>query len=274
MTTPFRHPAPATPTTGYVLFRGSAPSAEAIVETLTPAFGDQISRSELQVQQGPSIDTVVLKSGPMTALIAPVASRLNPELIRRTVHPAWWGPNGDDALTQDSHVIVTVMHGIRREDARIQGYEEAGLWSAVAARVAQMSGAVSVIEVTPNISVPASRYVEVVTTGRATEEMPVDLWASVWTVPGSNPGTATVFTRGLAGFGHADLMIRDSEEDLGQAIRILGALARMIILQGARLNAGESIGVSDMEQRGVVAAASPYHGDDVLEVGPPRPMAV
>lgn len=269
----FTHPPLVTPTTGYVLFSGAPPAPEDLLGVLREGFGDQVSLTELPVRSGDQVGTAVVRLGPLTALVAPVEGPLNPDLVRRTAHPAWWGQSGEDPVRHGSHVIISVMRGVTHTDARAQGFEEAGLWSAVAARVAQLDGATAVLAVTAAVSVPASRYVELVTSGRATQEMPVDLWVSVWALRNED-GTVTVFTHGLDGFGHADLVVNNSTEEPGSLIRLLGGVARMVVVQGARLVPGESVSTSPLEQRAVKAVTSPRHSNKVLEIGPPLPMAV
>ncbi len=266
MAASFAHPAPASPVVGFVLFAQAAPSASAVQDALRDEFGDAVAVQVVEVEGKGPVETVVVAADGVTALCTPVDASLPEAEVLRACHPVWWRDDPDAVRDHRSHVIVTTLHAGPTADPRAQALRESTVFSLVAARVAALPDAVAVYAGAAGIALPAEAYRRTVEASVEAEQLPVELWASVWLIPEAD-GSHSAYTLGLDTFGHTDLVVEHSRRHPSDLYHLLFSLAAHVIATGTPLQPGNSVGTSANERLPLRARHSGIHNRVVLEVG-------
>lgn len=262
----FTHPGVASPVVGFALYAGAAPAASAVLEVLREEFGDAVTSRLLEVEGKGAVDTVIVAAEGVTVLCTPVDAPLPADEVLRACHPVWWREARDAVADHHSHLIITALHAGAAPEPRTQSLRESTMFSVVAANAAALPGAVAVYAGSAGLAVPAEAYRRTVDASIEAEELPVELWASVWLIPEADE-THSAYTLGLDAFGHADLVVEHSRRHPSDLYHLLISLAAHVIATGAQFQPGNTVGTSAEEQLPLRARHSGIHNRMVLEVG-------
>jgi len=241
----FAHPAPAAQFAGFALFADEAPTLEAARSWLYAEFGDAMTAAEVPVGDD-VVPALVLDAAAARVLVASVPSAVPDDVALNACHPVWWSdptPVGQHR----GHVVITT---VRPEDQPVDHdllLAEAVTLSTVAALLLELPGALGLYYGNAGITFPAEPYVQLIRESLEHGQLPTDAWISTW-LARDDADRIGGCTLGLASFGHADLLIEDSERSASDVYQLLHSLAGQLIASGYALLPGATVGPTEDEQ--------------------------
>lgn len=248
MTTGFTHPTPAPQFAGFALFADAAPTLDAARAALEEEFADAISVTEVPVG-AEMLPALILDAAAAQVLVAPVGSPVPDDAALNACHPVWWTDPAPVAGHR-GHVVITTLRPEGDAPDHDLLLAEAVTLSTVAALLLEMPGALGLYYGNAGITFPAEPYVQLIRESLEHGQLPTDAWISTWLARGDDDRVGGC-TLGLASFGHADLLVEDSERPPSDVYQILHGLAGQLLASGYELMPGATVGPTEAEQHPV-----------------------
>lgn len=238
----FHHPDPTPGGASFVLFAGP-PETDALVAALASALTDV----EVLDAAGadPGVDAVIVgRLGPDEVLVVPVGVPVPDDEALAACHPVWWDDPSPVADHAGHAMVVVRSEDDDSEDARTRALRQAMTQSVAVAALLALPDAVGVHVSAAGATFPPREYVDVLAAARSARHVPVDLWVTTWLEP-HDDDSVSGYTRGLTTFGHADLVVEDSDREPSAVYNLLASLAEHVVMTGERLDPGHTIGWDD-----------------------------
>jgi hypothetical protein len=209
----------------------------------------------LQPQERPGVMTLEVDRSAVG--LALVSKPLAWEELAGPCAAAWYWPQAAAAFRRHAaHLVAAVLSGGRD---RLRG--ALGLTAVVAAA----AGAAEALGIYwgPGrlVHAPAAFFEESLHLGR--ENLPLNLWIDFRLLENDDQ-THSLFTTGLAAFGHREVEIWDSRQPPQFLRDCAYNVAHHLLEKGAALKAGETIGISDDER--IAITVEPSRWDSALRV--------
>lgn len=246
----FTHPQPTSQFAGFALFPGEPPTLDAAGSALEDEFGDGISVTEVSVG-GLTVAALIVDTPAARVLVSPVAGPVPDDAALNACHPVWWTDPAPVADHQ-GHVVLTT---VRAEGAEVHHdllLAEAVAVSTVAAVLLELPEAIGLYFGNAGITFPAEPYTQLIRESLEHGQLPTDAWISTWLARDEDDRVGGC-TLGLASFGHADLLVEDSERTASEVYALLHGLAGQLIASGYGLMPGATVGPTEAEQHPVSA---------------------
>ena len=223
-------------------------AAVALTDDVLPAAGDVLGRLHAHWPQIPAVAEPAVRPGVLifnleddAAGVALLPKPLPWEDLAGPCAAAWYWPQAEQAFRQHrTHLIATLM---TRSHDRIQS---ALHLTALVAAAAESSSAAGIYW-NPGrlVHAPAAFLQESLAMSR--EDLPLNLWIDFRILP-EPEGGHSLFTTGLAAFGHRELEIWQSRQSPQFLRDCAYNVVHYVLQRGAALKANETIGLSDEER--------------------------
>ena len=213
------------------------PSTEQVLQVLSQHWPEMPAVAE--PQQRPGVMTFALDDDLVG--IALIPKPLPWKDMAGPCEAAWYWPQAADAFQDHAaHLIATILAGSRD---RLQSAVRLTAMVAAAAAASNARG----IYWGPGrlVNSPEDFFRESQQIGRT--NLPLNLWLDFRIVPGSD-ATHSLFTTGMAAFGHRELEIWDSGKPPQFLRDCAYNIAHYVLEKGIALKQNETIGLSDDER--------------------------
>lgn len=241
----FTHPEPTRQFAAFALFGAEAPTLDALAAALDADFGESTATTEVPVGDA-TLPALVVDAQGARVVVVPVAEPVPDDVALNACHPVWWQDPAPVAGHR-AHVVVTTVRDADTEPDHELLLAEAVALSTVAALVLELPGAVALYYGNAGITFPAEPYVQLIRDSLENGQLPTEAWVSTWLARGEDERIGGC-TLGLAAFGHADLLVEDSEREASDVYQLLTGLGGQLIASGYALAPGATVGPTEDEQ--------------------------